>query len=74
MLSLNELDSKFSHHPSTSDVISQAHTKIRETFREATEVLDDLIVDSREKSVMITKLEEGMFWANAALARSQEVN
>ena len=31
--------------------------------------IDDLCPNSREKAVALTKLEEVMFWANAAIAR-----
>lgn len=74
MLSVEDLDERFDHHPSTSEIVSDAHQTIRETFKHATEVIDDLIIDSREKSVALTKLEEAMFWSNAAVARAQAVN
>lgn len=28
--------------------------------------------DSREKSIALTKIEEAVFWANAAIARNEE--
>lgn len=74
MLSQDDLDSKFDHHPSTSEDIADAHQTVRNTLRTACEVLDDLILDGREKSLAITKIEEAMFWSNAAIARSQEIN
>lgn len=74
MLSVDELDSRFDHHPSTSESISEAHEKIRELFKNAAEVIDDLIIDGREKSLALTKIEEAMFWSNASVARSQAIN
>lgn len=73
MLSEEELDSRFTNHaPSTPD-IAEAHETIRGNFRNLTSELDDILVEGREKSLAITKIEEAMFWANAALARSQEI-
>jgi hypothetical protein len=48
----------------------EAHETIRATLLEASEKI--VVVTgppSREQSLAITKLEEAMFWANAAVAR-----
>lgn len=74
MLSVDELDSRFDHHPSTSESISEAHQTIRELFKNAAEVIDDLVIDGREKATALTKIEEAMFWSNASVARSQAIN
>lgn len=74
MLSTDELSSRFDHHPSTNDVISTAHTDVREAFKSVAEFIDDLLIDGREKATALTKIEEAMFWTNASIARSQEVN
>ena len=74
MLSQDDLDSRFTNHAPSSEEIADAHETIRGVCRNATEVIDDLLLDGREKSLAITNIEQAMFWANAALARTQELN
>ena len=47
------------------------HQKVRETLYEAASTLNLMLPNGREKSLAITKLEEAMFFANAAIARNQ---
>ena len=47
-----------------------AHASARQACRQAAERIDELCPEGREKALAITKLEEAMFWANAALARA----
>ena len=42
---------------------------MRESCDQLAAALDDLLPDGREKAVALTKVEEAMFWANAAVAR-----
>ena len=37
----------------------------------ATALDDHAVPDSREKSLALTKIEEAVFWANAAIARNE---
>ena len=61
----------FSHH-APDDVEIKLHQHIRDTIAQAAHHVNDLIPgDSREKSLAITKLEEAMLWANAAIARNE---
>jgi hypothetical protein len=71
-MDLKDLANRFSYHkPGTGEVI-QDHSRIRtECFVLATS-LNDMLPESREKSLAITHLEEVMMWANAAIARNQE--
>lgn len=64
-----DLDLRFDHHPPPADFVGQAHAVWREECKAiATHALVHL-PESRERSLAMTKLEEVMFWGNAAIAR-----
>lgn len=66
----HDLDNRFNHHPPPSSDVAATYEANRRTLREATkETLQRIPYPSREASVFITKMEEAMFWANAAVAR-----
>ena len=46
------------------------HQTIRTAVFSAATVVNNTCPESREKSLVMTKLEEAMFWANAAIARN----
>lgn len=46
------------------------HERIRISIGKLADDLNYDIPDGREKSIVMTKLEEAMMWANAALARN----
>ena len=64
-----ELVNRFTFHPGTA-VTGPMHDRVRTELREVALRLDVLLPAGREKALTITKLEEAMFWANAAVARS----
>lgn len=66
-----DLENRFSFHPATTEEIKQAHETIRNTVLRFAVDLNDQLPEGREKSLAITKLEEVMFWANAAIARQK---
>ncbi len=68
-----ELDERFQHHPPSHKGIEAAHNDLRYAFRAIARVVVELCPEGREKSLALTKIEEGMFWANAAIARKQQV-
>lgn len=70
MLSKDELAHRFQFHPADSDNKKGAHERVRKVLLEAADEIVELTgAESREQSTAVTKLEEAMFWANAAIAR-----
>lgn len=64
-----ELNNRFDYHsPDAAKTVK--HEQVRGILKAAALTLDDFLPEGREKSLAITKLEEAMFWANAALARN----
>jgi len=63
-----ELRNRFRYHaPSASRAIQ--HENIRDLLFQVAGYLNDNLPEGREKALVMTKLEEVMFWANAAIAR-----
>lgn len=71
-MSIGELKNRFRYHPPQTEQRRQAHETVRSGLLTTAERLYELLPDGREKSLAITKLEEAMFWANAALARTPD--
>ena len=57
------------HKPETTEKENQ-HELIRSQCLFLARQINDLLPDCREKSLAITKLEEVVFWSNAAIARN----
>ena len=64
-----DFEKRFGFHPANTEWKQQAHGKVRAECMNLADFLDGLLPDCREKALTITKLEEVMFWGNAALAR-----
>jgi hypothetical protein len=70
MLSRDELAHRFQFHPADAQNKKDAHEEVRTVLLEAADKIVELTgAESREQSTAVTKLEEAMFWANAAIAR-----
>lgn len=67
----NDLDNRFAFHAAPDEEKRNEHTSVREACRRAAAEIDEIAPDGREKSLAMTKLEEAMFWGNAAVARPQ---
>lgn len=70
-MDIKDLENRFSFHPADTEEKKQAHETVRNTCLRLAIDLNTMMVDSREKSLAITGLEEVMFWANAGIARNQ---
>lgn len=69
MLSQEELEKRFSYHTPSSEKAS-LHELVQHGCGSLAKMLNEILPDSREKSLAFTKLEEAMMWANAAIARN----
>ncbi len=66
-----ELRIRFTYHP-PKDGQPAKYGKIRDAALELAVLIRDLTPASREQSLAITKLEEAVMFANAAIARRPE--
>lgn len=64
-----DIEHRFAFHPATTDEKRDAHASVRQQCRRLADAMNEQLPEGREKALVITKLEEVMFWANAALAR-----
>lgn len=66
-----DLENRFTYHPPAPGQ-SVKYEKIRGLAKEFAYILSEECPQSRELSLAITKLEESVFWANAAIARNEK--
>ena len=64
----SDLDTRFTSHLLTEGQQMRC-VEIRERAGELAHLIVDTTPESREQSVALTKLDEVVFWANAAIAR-----
>lgn len=70
-MSREDIENRFTYHPPKDDEARMRHEYVRTTAAHFANGLEELLPESRERSLALTKIEEAMFWANAALARNQ---
>lgn len=63
-----DIANRFTFHPAKMGQ-GNIYEEIREIALGFADRINELVPDSREKSLAITALEEAVFWANAAEAR-----
>ena len=66
----NELDKRFTYHAPKDDQPSR-YELLRSEAKKLAETYVENVPESRELSLALTKLEESVFWANAAIARNE---
>jgi hypothetical protein len=66
-----DLQNRFDYHkPNAKKVLE--HETVRMQVKSLAAEWDHSLPVGREQALALTKLEEAMFWANAAIARSNE--
>lgn len=63
------IENNFSYH-APKEGQPQIYTELRDKAKEFAYMIDELVPDSREKTLAMTKLEEVIMWANAGIARN----
>ena len=58
----------FAYHK-PGPIAVEAHENIRGSFKMMACIVLDTVPAGREQAIVLTKLEEAMFWANAGIAR-----
>jgi len=68
-----EIAHRFAYHPPKNEATVKAHEKVRALLGDVAQALDELLPAdrSREKALTQTHLEDAMYAANAAIARSR---
>lgn len=65
------IENNFKYH-APKEGQPEIYTAIRDKVKEIAYYINEVAPDSREKSLAMTKLEEAVFWANAAIARNNK--
>lgn len=67
---IDRIDRNFTYHAPKGNQ-PERYEAIRETAKRFALLISDHTEKSREQSLAFTKLEEAVFWANAAIARNE---
>ena len=67
MITKQDLENRFTYHAPTGNQPAK-YIALRKRAFELAELICERTPNSREQSLAITKLEEAIFWANAAIA------
>jgi hypothetical protein len=69
-MSEENINHRFMHHPPKDQDTINLHEQVREKLRATAGYIDTVVPEGREKALALTKLEEALMWANAAIART----
>ena len=64
-----QIENNFTYH-TPKEGQPEKYQSLRNQAKELAYLIDELVPNSREKSLAMTKLEEAIFWANAGIARN----
>ena len=67
----NDIEHRFSFHAAPDEEKRNEHTSVRNAIKTTAHYISGVMPEGRESALAITKLEEAMFWANAAIARKK---
>lgn len=70
-ITVTTVEERFTHYPPKDKKQEKKYQGMRNNFKLCASFVALHCPDSREKSLAITKLEEALFWANAAIARNE---
>lgn len=73
MIYPEDIDNRFMYHRPNEKTAAK-HQQVRSSHLDLAHEMNTLLPDGREKSLVITSLEQAMFWANAALARANPLD
>lgn len=68
MIDSEDLANRFTYHPPVEEDVKK-YEMIRAIGLSFATVLNEMVPDSQEKALALTKLEEVVFWSNAGVAR-----
>lgn len=71
MLDQKQIDKRFDHHPPDAERV-RSHEYVRAQTKSLAAEFNRIVPEGWELALALTKLEEALFWANAAIARDTE--
>lgn len=66
----DQIEKAFTYHAPKEGQPAR-YTVLRDKAKELAVMVDEMCPNSREKSLAMTKIEESIMWANAAIARNE---
>jgi len=70
MPNIPDIEKRFTYHAPKGDQPIK-YEAMRTAFKDLAYLVEHYCPDSRERSLALTKVEEAVMWANAAIARNE---